>query len=89
MRKPDVTVPDTADGGTPTMYIALIAFDGDNFDQTLEPLDTDSCNFLYSPDLGDAPPLYPTYVHTLNVEGTLNGATVYEPGCRLVIVPSK
>jgi hypothetical protein len=72
---------DAADGVTPTMYGFICpAFGGNNFNQTLENADRDPCNFLYCPDLGDAPDpwmgvfnLYPTLVHNPGAGRTLNG----------------
>lgn len=51
--------------------------------RTLARTDRDGVNFLYSPDLGDAPDpgsgLYPTRVHTILPAGLLNGLSVYQP----------
>ncbi len=77
----DPTAADPADGVTPTMYLQCFpASQGNNFNQTLENSDKDACNFLYCPDLGDAPdPLmagvshYPSLVHDPKKGRTLNG----------------
>lgn len=78
---------DAADGGTPTMYGFICpAFGGNNFNQTLENADRDPCNFLYTPDLGDAPDpwmgvfnLYPTLVHNPGAGRVLNGLQLDAP----------
>jgi hypothetical protein len=72
--------PDAADGVTPTMHaIVCPAFHLNNFNQTLENSDVDACNFLYNPDMGDAPDpwmglpgLYPSLVHDPGEGRTLN-----------------
>jgi hypothetical protein len=54
--------------------------------RTLSRADEDGANFLYSPDMGDAPDpytapnLYPSLVHTNTVTGTLNGVNLTAPG---------
>jgi hypothetical protein len=49
-------------------------------DQTLAPGDEDGVNFLYTPDLGDAPdPQYPSKVHG-GAGRTLNGVALAAPG---------
>lgn len=82
---PDVYTRDTADGISPTMYAhPNVAFCGNHFAQTLENADTDPCNFLYCPDLGDAPDpcivgfpgFYPSLVHKTQQGRTLNGLTL-------------
>jgi hypothetical protein len=82
---PIITLPlvdDAADGQTPTMAPVLFPmFDGNTFNQTLEDLDKDCCNFLYCPDLGDAPDPcvaggtfndFPSLVHKTGGGRTLN-----------------
>ncbi|HXV13755.1 MAG TPA: FlgD immunoglobulin-like domain containing protein [Candidatus Krumholzibacteria bacterium] len=77
---PNPGAADAADGITPTMHPTLCpAFGGNNFDQTLENADRDPCNFLYTPDLGDAPDpwmgvfnQYPTLVHLVGQGRVLN-----------------
>jgi hypothetical protein len=78
--------PDAADGISPTMTGALFPiFDMNAFNLTLEDEDWDSCNFLYCPDLGDAPDpcvgggtfnVFPTLVHEPAAGRTLNGLTL-------------
>lgn len=78
---------DAADGGTPTMYGFICpAFGGTNFNQTLEDADRDPCNFLYTPDLGDAPDpwmgvfnQYPTLVHNVGAGRILNDLQLDAP----------
>lgn len=73
---------------TPTMARSVVPFFGTSDNVTLEAADTDSINFLYTPDLGDAPdPLvategvYPTRDHTSLRSGvTLNGVRLMRPG---------
>lgn len=84
---PNPAAADAADGVTPTMHaFACPAFGGNNFDQTLENADVDPCNFLYCPDLGDAPDpwmgvfnQYPTLVHLVGAGRVLNGLQLDAP----------
>jgi FlgD Ig-like domain len=73
---------DVTDGKTPTMYAGVAAaFCGNIYNETLEDADKDACNFVYCPDLGDAPDpcfgnykgFYPSLVHKIAEGRTLNG----------------
>jgi hypothetical protein len=75
---------------TPTMYSPVNPFDATTNMRTLEDDDGYAANFLYTPDLGDAPNPYPSKVHT-NIplvdnpatpvdESKLNGVTLYQAG---------
>ncbi len=83
----DPPVADPADGSTPTLHAFICpAFGGNNFNQTLENSDRDACNFLYTPDLGDAEDLwagfmgfYPSLVHDPGAGRLLNGRQLDAP----------
>ncbi|MGB7060913.1 MAG: dockerin type I domain-containing protein [Candidatus Zixiibacteriota bacterium] len=64
----------------PTMWWAVNPFDGTIHQRSLEQDDRRACNFLYTPDIGDAPDpdcggfnLYPSLVHRPGAGRTLNG----------------
>jgi len=75
-------LPVAAPDQTPTMWDN--GWDQDPFKTSLEMQslhddDKDGCNFLYTPDLGDAPDPYPSKVHTFNIYSVLNGVERYKP----------
>lgn len=83
----DPAFPDGADGVSPTMHAFVCsAFHGNKFNTTLEDSDKDSCNFLYCPDLGDAPDpcvafnVFPTLVHSPTPGRKLNNYQLFQRG---------